>query len=226
MRAGEHGCRHLHTLYVHMACCCRPCHCYSVHFFSLSPKISNTFVSQTFVFLCGHISERRIEEGKKKHLLFHSLAMHRCVGEEEWHRGVVMNLEIFSQRVTRTLFAVLQCLSQSRGKKRRRGGGGRGGGQLGLVFRCDECSLLPQSTGWVVKSLPLRRKALAEGKKCINSSLQLNGGAALLHYRQVCNLLQEIISLAALNKFRSVEFGYGEVIGTHGDLWPCCGTPN
>lgn len=115
-------------------------------------------------------------------MLFHSLAMHRCVGEEEWHRGVVMNLEIFSQRVTCTLFAVLQCLSQS-----------AGGGQLGLAFRCDDSSLLPQSTGWVEKSLPLRRMALAEGKKCINSSLQLNEGAASLHYRPVCNLLQKII---------------------------------
>lgn len=103
---------------------------------------------------------------------------------------------------------------------------GGGEGQLGLVFRCDEYSWLPQSTGWVVKSLPLRRMALAEGKKCINSSLQLNEGAASPHYRSVCHLLQEIISLVALNKFHSIEFGYDKVISAHGDVCHCCATPN
>lgn len=60
---------------------------------------------------------------------------------------------------------------------------GGGKGQLGLVFHCDEYSSWTQSTGWVVKSLPLCRMALAEGKQCINSSVQLNEGAVSLHCR-------------------------------------------
>lgn len=63
------------------------------------------------------------------------------------------------------LFAVLQLLSKTEMVS-------GGEGQFGLVFHCDEYSSLPRSTGWVVKSLPLRRIALAEGNKCINASMQ------------------------------------------------------